>query len=140
MKMKVLLGMSGGIDSFISAVMLLRKGYDVTGVTFIFSGNDEAALYAGNGAKELSDSINIPHFSVDLRKEFNTIVVDYFKKSYQSGTTPFPCAVCNPHLKFKKLKEIADKLQIEYIATGHYAQITEYENVKYIKADLDPDK
>lgn len=137
---RVLLGMSGGIDSSVAAISLLRQGYHVAGVTFLFGGEPEDLLKNSEAAKQLADSIGIEHHTVDLRKEFDELVLQYFKDSYLQGLTPFPCAVCNPQLKFAKLIEMANQMNCDMISTGHYVQVTENQAVKYVTEGVDPDK
>lgn len=120
MSRKVLLGMSGGIDSSVAAILLLKEGYDVTGVTFLFSGTRVDSEKGAGEAKDLAQSIGIEHYTMDLRKAFDELVVHYFKNSYLKGRTPFPCAVCNPQLKFAQLVEMANQMDCEYIASGYY--------------------
>ncbi len=137
---KVLLGMSGGIDSSVAAISLLKDGYVVTGVTFLFSGGPGDSNKSAGEAKELAHAIGIEHYTIDLRNAFDELVVGYFKNSYLNGRTPFPCAVCNPQLKFSQLVKIANQLDCAYISTGHYVQITGNQNVKFVKEGVDPEK
>jgi len=121
--MKVLLGMSGGIDSSLSAFLLKKEGWEVTGVTFQMI--DKKNTKDLDDAKAMAETIGIPHFVLDVRKEFQTLIMDYFAGEYFEGRTPNPCAVCNLNIKFKLLAEKADELGIQKIATGHYAKIIE---------------
>jgi len=89
-KTRVLLGMSGGTDSSVSAILLQEQGFEVIGVTFIFSDRKEANSIAVNDAKLLAERLNIRHIVVDLRNEFKKNVILYFIKEYQNGRTPFP--------------------------------------------------
>jgi tRNA-uridine 2-sulfurtransferase len=140
MKKKVLLGMSGGIDSSVSAMLLQDRGFQVMGISFIFSDNEDVNDHNTQSAKMLARILGIRHLTIDLRKEFNDLVVNYFINSYQSGITPFPCAVCNPRLKFFNLEKYADKYSCDFISTGHYVKITEYQGIKYISSAKDPEK
>jgi len=141
MKQKVLLGMSGGIDSSVAAILLQEKGFEVVGITFIFSGNNESELHHSAGsAKLLAEKLGIEHFTVDLRSEFKNLVIRYFMNEYGSGSTPFPCAVCNPKVKFYNLKHYADRLLCDFISTGHYVNVSEIEGVKYITSGKDHEK
>lgn len=118
---KVLVGMSGGVDSAVTAALLNKEGYDVTGVTLKLwrerGSADEDAAY-------VASQIGIPHITVDYSERFRDTVVDYFTGEYLSGRTPNPCVICNRELKLAALSEISEKEGIPYIATGHYA-ITE---------------
>lgn len=132
--------MSGGVDSSMAALLLKDKGYDVTGITFVFSGDNASGHHFVEEAKILAGQLHIKHIVVDLRKEFEQVVIQYFKNEYLSGRTPFPCAYCNPRIKFKYLKEFADRENCYYIATGHYVRTGFYNNEKYLFEGKDPDK
>lgn len=141
MSKKVLLGMSGGIDSSVAAILLQEQGFDVVGITFIFSGNtNEINDHNSDSAKELAENLGIEYFTIDLRDDFRDQVIQYFISEYSLGNTPFPCAVCNPDLKFYNLEKYANKLSCEFIATGHYVNITENKGVKYISTGKDHSK
>lgn len=141
MKKKVLLGMSGGIDSSVAAIILQEKGYQVIGITFIFSGNNESELHhSAVSARLLAEKLGIKHFTIDLREEFKNQVVNYFIEEYSSGRTPFPCAVCNPQLKFYNLEKYANQLCCDFIATGHYVRIQENCGIRYIYSGKDQNK
>jgi len=137
---RVLLGMSGGIDSSVSAIMLQEMGYEVIGITFLFSGTDEHNHHFLNDAKNLAGKLGIKHLTVDLRKQFGEIVINYFIQEYSKGHTPFPCAYCNPLLKFKSLLENAVKEDCDFISTGHYVQTGFFNGKKYLYQGKDPDK
>lgn len=119
-KKKVLLGMSGGIDSTVSAKILLDKGYEVIGV-FMQMIPSHKKKY--ESVKSISQKLGIEVFRVNVSQEFKKEVIDDFVKKYESGRTPNPCVMCNPRIKFKKLLELADKKNIDYVSTGHYARI-----------------
>ncbi len=140
MNKRVLLGMSGGIDSSVAAMMLQEMDYEVVGITFLFSGTDEHNHHFLSDAKNLADKLGIKHLTVDLRKPFEEIVINYFIHEYSKGHTPFPCAYCNPKLKFKSLLEYAKKEKCEYISTGHYVQTGLFNGNKYLYQGKDPDK
>lgn len=130
MKEKVLMAMSGGIDSSVAAILLMGKGYDLIGVTFTaFDAlNEDGCKACGNSnaindAKKLADTLGFEHHVLDVRKEFNEIVISNFKEEYLNGRTPNPCALCNFTIKWGLLLEFADKLGCKYIATGHYAKV-----------------
>lgn len=140
MNKKVLLGMSGGIDSSVSAMLLKEQGYEVVGITFLFSGSDKENHHFLSEARELADKINIKHISVDLRVEFRDQIIHYFIDEYTNGNTPFPCAYCNPNLKFKFLNEYAEMENCDFIATGHYVKTGIYKKQKYLYQGKDPEK
>lgn len=139
MKKKILLGMSGGVDSSVVAMMLQKKGYEVIGITFLFS-ELELNKIVIKGAQNLAESLKIKHTVVDLRNEFKELIIRYFINQYADGKTPFPCAKCNPEIKFKNLLKAADDLKCEYIATGHYARIMNHNSRNYIYKGIDPEK
>ncbi|PIE98880.1 MAG: tRNA 2-thiouridine(34) synthase MnmA [Treponema sp.] len=122
-KTKVLVGLSGGVDSAVSAKLLLQKGYNVAAVTLnLLSDNaQEADIKA---AKLTADSLGIKHFVYDAKDEFKKFVIDYFVESYESGLTPNPCFLCNNLIKFGLMQEYAFKKGFNFIASGHYAKIT----------------
>ena len=114
---KVLLGMSGGTDSSVAAMLLLDAGYEVTGTTFRFFEKDNNTEYLDD-ARELCSRLGIPHITYDLRDKFKEYIIDYFIKEYMTGRTPVPCTLCNNYLKWPILKEIADREGIYHIAWG----------------------
>ncbi len=121
--------MSGGVDSAAAAILLARGGYDVTGVTFLFNGNEKDAsafLSYADGtasakAKEVTARLSIPHIALDRRNDFRVCVTEPFVDAYATGKTPNPCVICNRRVKIRCLLELADSLGIDFIATGHYA-------------------
>jgi tRNA-specific 2-thiouridylase len=121
---RVLLAMSGGVDSSVSAWMLKKEGYEVIGVTAnLFATADKCC--SESDAKDVADRIGIQHFTLDLKDEFKKEVIDYFLDEYIEGRTPNPCVVCNSKIKFGILLKKARELGADYIATGHYAKIGE---------------
>lgn len=140
MNKRVLLGMSGGIDSSVSAMLLKDAGYEVTGITFLFSGDTISNKLIVNSAKELSEKMKIKHIVADFRDEFRVRIIDYFINEYKNGRTPFPCAVCNPNLKFYYLEQFAKQENCDCIATGHYVQVKNYAGFPYIHKGVDEDK
>lgn len=136
MAKKILLAMSGGVDSAAAAILLKRDGFDVTGVTFFFNGTDAEAndflTYADGSAsakaKEVTSALGIPHLAIDKRSEFRACVTERFVSDYACGKTPNPCVICNRHVKIRCLIELADELGCDFIATGHYAVPVTLEN------------
>jgi len=117
---KVLLGISGGVDSSVSALLLQQKGYEVIGTTLQLFGTTDTV-----DAKNVCDSLGIPHYEYDCKKEFKKHVIQDFINCYANCKTPNPCIECNRHMKFGIMWEKAKELGCNYIATGHYAK-TEY--------------
>lgn len=121
---KVLLGMSGGIDSSVSAWMLQRGGHEVVGVTLLFH-ERPAEMEKQAEAVRICEMLGIEHHVVDAREAFKTQVKDFFASEYAAGRTPNPCSVCTAQLKIPLLFEAADKYGCEMVATGHYANVTQ---------------
>jgi len=146
MKKKVLVAMSGGVDSSVAALMLKEDGYDVIGITMemvpVFIDRGKYSKHPVNDAIEVARILNIPHFVLDIRKKFNENIVKGFIKEYKNGRTPNPCIRCNRFIKFGILLEKAKEFGAEYLATGHYARI-EYEsskNLYHLKKGIDREK
>lgn len=126
--MKVLVGLSGGVDSSVSALLLKKMGYEVVSVTLYMWEETKnlrscCSLEAINFARRIAFKLKIPHYTYDVREEFKKKIVKYFIESYLSGKTPNPCALCNKFFKFGFLLEKAKELGCVYLATGHYAKI-----------------
>ncbi len=134
-KKRVLLGMSGGVDSSASAVLLLEQGYEVVGCTFVLWNSVEESNNAVIDAKGVCDKLNIEHHVLDFQETFKDKVINNFICEYQNARTPNPCVECNKHIKFGLLCKKAEELNCEYIATGHYAKIgySEKYNQKVLK-------
>jgi len=128
---KVVLGLSGGIDSAACAIILKEKGYDVTALYFDVVKNSD--LESKNRAENLCKTLNIPFHYVDISTRFEKVIIEPFCESYLLGQTPMPCLMCNPYIKWWILKEYADEIDAYYLATGHYAQIIEKDGYFYIK-------
>ena len=116
---RVLIGMSGGIDSTATCLMLREQGYEVIGLTMWVWGDEPVE------ARQLAEAMGFEHHIADEREGFRKTVVQYFIDEYRNGRTPNPCVMCNPLFKFRVLAEWADKLGCPYIATGHYTRLEE---------------
>jgi tRNA-specific 2-thiouridylase len=142
--------MSGGIDSSVAAVMLHEEGYEVIGMTmktwdYATAGGSKketgcCSLDSINDARNIAVSLGFPHYILDIRNEFGDHVIDYFTNEYLDGRTPNPCVLCNTHIKWDALLKRADKLDCEWIATGHYAQLNQSNNRYFISKGIDEDK
>ena len=115
---KVVIGMSGGVDSSVAAILLQQQGYEVIGVTFIFTDNFDI-----KEAVEVCKNLNIKHYVKDYRANFKEKVIDQFISDYKAGLTPNPCVLCNKTAKIKYLFDAMEELGADFIATGHYARI-----------------
>ncbi|GAB4015717.1 tRNA 2-thiouridine(34) synthase MnmA [Spirosoma sp. KCTC 42546] len=132
---RILVAMSGGIDSSLAAVLLHEEGYEVIGMTmktwdYASSGGTKketgcCSLDSINDARNIAVSLGFPHYILDIREEFGDAVIDHFTGEYLEGRTPNPCVMCNTHIKWDALLRRADRLDCESIATGHYAHIRE---------------
>ena len=132
---RILVAMSGGIDSSLAAVMLHEEGYEVIGMTmktwdYASSGGNKketgcCSLDSINDARNISVQLGFPHYILDIREEFGDYVIDHFTGEYLEGRTPNPCVLCNTHIKWDALLRRADRLDCEFIATGHYANMNQ---------------
>lgn len=125
---KVLLGMSGGVDSSFSVMLLREAGYEVTGVYLVMHESGKGGI---ESVRKCASELGIELHIKDVSKEFEETVVKNFIESYANARTPSPCILCNPEVKFRALCEEADRLGIEKIATGHYAHIV-FKNGRYL--------
>ena len=129
MKGKVVLGLSGGVDSSTSAYILKDEGFEVIGVTLICT-DEQLNSKDLEDAKNITKKLGIKHVLVDIRKEFKEKVINYFLDEYSKGSTPSPCVVCDELIKIENLKRIADSEGAYYIATGHYCETVFNERFK----------
>ena len=136
---RVLLGMSGGTDSSVAALLLQDAGYEVTGVTFRFYEKDGNTEYLDD-ARDLCARLGIPHLISDQREAFRTTIIDYFILEYMDGHTPVPCTLCNNYLKWPLLRQLADERGIHHLATGHYVRKRMIDGHWHITTGADADK
>lgn len=125
---KIVVGLSGGVDSAVTAYLLKEQGYEVIGVTLCMHGNAEQEV---DDAKEVAARIGIRHKVVELKEKFKENIIRYFTESYRRGETPNPCMVCNPLMKWTALLAIAKEEGAEAVATGHYAGVVRLANGRY---------
>ena len=138
---KVVVGMSGGVDSSVAACLLKKQGYDVIGVTMQIWQDEDPEETAENGgccgltavedARKVAWSLGIPYYVMNFRKEFKAAVMDYFVDEYLHGRTPNPCIACNRYVKWEALLSRSLEIGADYIAMGHYARILKLPNGRY---------
>lgn len=141
MKEKVVVGMSGGVDSSVAAYLLKEQGYDVIGVTMQIWEDEEQQRTEENGgccglsavddARRVADRLEIPYYVMNFKQEFQKKVVDYFVEEYLAGRTPNPCIACNRYVKWESLLKRSMEIGADYIATGHYARIAKLPNGRF---------
>lgn len=149
-KGRVLVAMSGGIDSTVTAMMLHEEGYEVIGITmktwdYASSGSSKketgcCSLDSINDARQVAVEMGFHHFIIDIREDFGDYVIDNFVDEYMAGRTPNPCILCNTHIKWNSLLKRADAMDCEFIATGHYGIINESQGRKYVSKAVDSKK
>jgi len=141
-KGKVLVAMSGGIDSTVTALMLHNEGYEVIGITmktWDYATSNASSKETGccnidsfNDARQAAVDNGFPHFILDIREEFGDFVIENFVEEYLAGRTPNPCVMCNTHIKWRALLKRANALDCQWIATGHYAEVRQHTNGRYV--------
>ena len=147
---RVLVAMSGGVDSSVAAILLMEQGYEVIGLTmktwdYETSGSSKketgcCSLDSINDARNIAVDLGFHHNILDIREEFGDSVIDYFTDEYMIGRTPNPCVLCNTHIKWEALLKRADKLGCDFIATGHYANINKKSGRHFISKGKDLNK
>ncbi len=147
---RVVVAMSGGVDSAVAAGLLLRQGYEVVGITLRLWAQENplapryhrrcCAVEDIDDARSAADVLGIPHYVLNMEAEFGARVVDYFVEEYGRGRTPNPCLPCNEHVKFGALLERAVALEADYLATGHYARIDRNGSCHRLLQARDPEK
>lgn len=140
-KKKVVVGMSGGVDSSVAAWLLKEQGFDVIGVTMQIWQDEERVIQEENGgccglsavddARRVAARLEIPYYVMNFKKEFKEYVIDYFVEEYMRGRTPNPCIACNRYVKWESLLKRSMDIGADYIATGHYARIEQLTNGRY---------
>lgn len=144
-KKKVMIGMSGGVDSSVAAYLLQKEGYDVIGVTMQIWPDQQhddgcCSLSSVEDARRVANKFGIPYYVFNMKEDFQKYVIEYFVKEYESGRTPNPCIACNKYIKFGSLLDKAKSIDIDYVATGHYAIIEKLNGRYILKKSVDDTK
>src|SRR5262245_7696166 len=147
---RVVVAMSGGVDSSVTAALLQAQGYEVIGITMkLWDGPEATAAHHKTcctlddvaDARRVAMQLGIPFYVVNFKAQFARHVIDYFIESYRHGTTPNPCAQCNRHLKFTALRQRAQQLGAHWVATGHYASVwLGHDGRNYLRRGVDRNK
>lgn len=140
-KKKVVIGMSGGVDSSVAAYLLKKAGYDVVGVTMQIWQDEDSCTIESNGgccglsavddARRVASDLEIPYYVMNFKNEFKDNVMDYFVQEYLAGRTPNPCIACNRYVKWESLLKRSLDIGADYIATGHYARVVKLDNGRF---------
>ena len=138
---KVVVGLSGGVDSSVAAYLLKEQGYEVIGVTMQIWQDEEIVEQEENGgccgleavddARRVAATLNIPYYVMNFKADFKANVIDYFIDEYKNGRTPNPCIACNRYVKWESLLKRSMEIGADYIATGHYARVMQLPNGRY---------
>ena len=148
MKKRVLIAMSGGVDSSVVAFLLKQQGYECIGCTMKLYNNEDIGIKSKTccslkdvqDARSVANRLDIKYYVLNFTSDFKKYVIEKFVKSYEEGITPNPCIDCNKYMKFEKLYNVAQNLDCNYIATGHYARIEEVNGKYYLKKAVDETK
>src|SRR3990170_6939061 len=149
-RQRVVVAMSGGVDSAVAAGLLVRQGYEVVGITLRLWTHEDpwapryhrrcCAAEDIDDARAAADALGIPHYVLNMEREFGAQVVDYFVDEYRRGRTPNPCLPCNEHVKFGALLGRARALEAGFLATGHYARIEREGETYHLRSAVDDEK